>query len=364
MSFGVHLPKVLRELWLPLLVTCGGAAAALAVPAPREPQQRIEHSAAASAADAPTARPARHVLAPLPSSVLLGALLLAAGAVVFQLTRSRRRARALSAANRTLDLCMREAREGEASLRRLSEELEQRVRERTGQLEDTLAELEAFNFSVSHDLRSPIGAVLNFVAILEEEHCPQLPPAGRELVARIRGSAERAIELLEGLLKLSRAGRTALEIEDLDMAALAREAFAQARGSDAGEIELEVGPLPRARGDRALLGSVFVNLLGNAVKYTRTREKRRIVVSGTSAEGTHVYAVTDNGIGFDERFAAKLFRVFERLHASDRFEGAGIGLAIVSRIVQRHGGRVWAEGRPDGGASFFFSLPSAAGGVQ
>jgi light-regulated signal transduction histidine kinase (bacteriophytochrome) len=226
-------------------------------------------------------------------------------------------------------------------------------------LEDTLSELEAFNFSVSHDLRSPIGAVLNFVAILEEEHCPQLPPAGRELVTRIRGSAERAIELLEGLLKLSRAGRTALEIEELDMAALAREAFPQARGGDAGTIELEVGPLPRARGDRALIGSVFVNLLGNAVKYTRGREKRRIVVSGTTTEAVNVYAVADSGIGFDDRFAAKLFRAFERLHPSNRYEGTGIGLAVVARIVQRHGGRVWAEGQPDAGASFFFSLPAA-----
>jgi signal transduction histidine kinase len=296
-----------------------------------------------------------------PGLLFVAGLLLSAcaGVIGFQLMRSRRNARALSAANRALDVGMREARQGEASLRRLSEELEQRVRERTAMLEDTLSELEAFNFSVSHDLRSPIGAVLNFVAILEEEHCPQLPPAGRELVTRIRGSAERAIELLEGLLKLSRAGRTALEIEELDMAALAREAFPQARGGDAGTIELEVGPLPRARGDRALIGSVFVNLLGNAVKYTRGREKRRIVVSGTTTEAVNVYAVADSGIGFDDRFAAKLFRAFERLHPSNRYEGTGIGLAIVARIVQRHGGRVWAEGQPDAGASFFFSLPAA-----
>jgi signal transduction histidine kinase len=202
---------------------------------------------------------------------------------------------------------------------------------------------------------------LNFAAILEEEHCPQLPQEGREIVTRIRGSAERAIELLEGLLKLSRAGRTELELEDLDMAALARETFQQARAGDPGRIELEVGPLPPARGDRALIGSVLANLLGNAVKYTRGCEKRRIVVSGGAADGANVYTVSDSGIGFDERFADKLFRAFERLHPSDRYGGAGIGLAIVARIVQRHGGRVWAEGRTDAGASFFFTLPRAAG---
>jgi signal transduction histidine kinase len=332
MSFGVHLRKTLGALWLPALVALGGSAAVLAVP---------------------------NRFTPLRVAGVL--LALSAGVIVFQWTRSRRSAHSLAAANRALDRGMREAREGEASLRRLSEELEQRVRERTSQLEDTLSELEAFNFSVSHDLRSPLGAVLNFVAILEEEHCPQLPPGGREIVRRIRGSAERAIELLEGLLKLSRAGRTELELEDLDMAALARQAFPQARGGDAGRIELEVGVLPRAHGDHALIGSVLLNLLGNAVKYTRGCEKRRIVVSGVSADGANVYTVSDNGIGFDERFAAKLFRAFERLHPSDRYEGAGIGLAIVARIVQRHGGRVWAEGRPDAGASFFFTLPRARG---
>jgi len=222
-----------------------------------------------------------------------------------------------------------------------------------------MTELEAFNFSVSHDLRSPLGAVLNFVAILEEEHAPQLSPAGRDLVARIRGSAERAVGLLEGLLKLSRAGRAELEIETLDMSTLAREAFAQARGAgDEGEIELVICPLAAARGDRALVGSVFVNLLGNAVKYTRGREKRRIVVSGVSSgEAMNVYSVADNGVGFDDRHASKLFGAFERLHPSGQYEGAGIGLAIVARIIQRHGGRVWAEGRPEQGATFFFTLP-------
>lgn len=339
MTFGAHPLKLARELWLPLLVTIVGTAAAIAL------SNRYEHD-----------RPSHLLVA----GVLLSAC---AGVIVYQLRRSLEIARTLAAANQALDLGMREAREGEAAQRRSSEELEQRVRERTAQLEDTLRELEAFNFSVSHDLRSPIGAVLNFAAILEEEHCPHLPPAGRQLVTRIRSSAGRAIELLDGLLRLSRAGRAPLELESLDMAALAREAFAQARLSETGEIEFEVGRLPQARGDRAMICTVLVNLLANAVKYTRGREKRRIVVSGTTADGLEVYAVADNGVGFDERFAAKLFHAFERLHPSGRFEGAGMGLAVVARIVQRHGGRVWAEGRPDAGASFFFSLPPVPGGA-
>ena len=309
----------------------------------------------------PTEELAESMLTPFPDYLLVAGLLLsfALGVIVYQLQQARQRGRFLAAANRALDQGMREAREGEASLRRLSEELEGRVRSCTRQLQDTMTELEAFNFSVSHDLRSPLGAVLNFVAILEEEHAPQLSPAGRDLVARIRGSAERAVGLLEGLLKLSRAGRAELEIETLDMSTLAREAFAQARGAgDEGEIELVICPLAAARGDRALVGSVFVNLLGNAVKYTRGREKRRIVVSGVSSgEAMNVYSVADNGVGFDDRHASKLFGAFERLHPSGQYEGAGIGLAIVARIIQRHGGRVWAEGRPEQGATFFFTLP-------
>ena len=308
----------------------------------------------------PTDELAASLLTPFPAYLGVGGILLsfALGVIVYQLEQARQHGRFLLAANRALDLRMQQAREGEASLRRLSEELEQRVRSRTRRLEDTMTDLEAFNFSVSHDLRAPIGAVLNFVAILEEEHAPILSPAGRELVSRIRGSAERSIGLLEGLLKLSRAGRAELEIEPLDMAALAREAFAQAcggAGDDEG-LEFVVGSLPPAQGDRALIGSVFVNLLANAVKYTRGRGKRRIVVSGDSTETASVYSISDNGVGFDDRHASKLFGAFERLHPSDRFEGAGIGLAIVARIVQRHGGRVWAEGRPEQGATFFFSL--------
>jgi two-component system sensor kinase len=181
------------------------------------------------------------------------------------------------------------------------------------------------------------------------------------ILARIRRSATRATQLLQDLLELSRAGRAALALEPVDMAALCRETFTQVRvaeGVDEDEIELLVDPLPDAVGDRALLGAVLANLLSNAIKYSRGREKRRIRVTGRTERGETLYEVEDNGQGFDMRFADKLFGLFERLHASDEIEGTGVGLAMVARIVKRHGGRVWAQGRPTQGARFGFALPA------
>jgi len=330
-----HVSKRWADLWLPAAVAGLGAVGAVAL---------------------------RPLASGSERAFLAGGLLLAAaaGAIVFLLQLSRRQARMLAETRRALETRMLEAREAEASLRRLSEDLEQRVRSRTRLLESTMSDLEALNFSVSHDLRSPIGAVLNFVMILEEEHREQLDASGREILARIRASAERAIQLLEGLLRLSRAGRAELTVEPLDMTALAREAFAQAH--EEGEVEFVLRPLPPTRGDRALIGTVLVNLLGNAIKYTRGREKRHVEVSGFRNEAENVYAVSDDGVGFDARFASKLFGAFERLHPPGEFEGAGIGLAVVARIVLRHGGRVWAEGSPEQGATFFFSLPDGEEG--
>jgi light-regulated signal transduction histidine kinase (bacteriophytochrome) len=232
------------------------------------------------------------------------------------------------------------------------------VAARTEELEDVVAELEAFNYSVSHDLRSPLGAILNFTAILEEDHGEALGSEGGALLARIRRSAVRATSLLEDLLRLSRAGRDAACFERVDMEALARETFAQVCAARADiDVELVVEPLPEAIGDRSLLGEVFANLFGNALKYSRDVEKRRVAVTGRREADQNVYEVSDNGIGFEMRFAEKLFGLFERLHSVDEIEGTGVGLAIVARIVKRHGGRVWAEGHPGRGARFAFSIP-------
>jgi signal transduction histidine kinase len=297
----------------------------------------------------PTPELAAARLTPVPHYLLAAGVLLSLvlGLVVYQLRLILRQARFLATSNRALE--------------RRGSELESTVAERTEALEAAIEELETFNTSVSHDLRSPLGAILNFTAILEEDYPDRpLDEAGRELLARIRRSATRATGLLEDLLQMSRAGRAALSLEPVDMTALARESFALARaaeGEDADDVEFILEPLPEAVGDRTLLGEVFANLFGNALKYSRGRDKRRIAVAGGRDDDDCIYHVTDDGQGFDMRFADKLFRPFERLHNDDAIDGTGVGLAIVARIVKRHGGRTWAEGRPGEGARFSFTIP-------
>lgn len=290
-------------------------------------------------------------LTPIPHYLLgLGILLSTVMAVVaYQLRLIVRQSRFLSASNRALE--------------RRGAELESRVAERTEALEEAVLELEAFNYSVSHDLRSPLGAILNFTAILEEDYPGRpLDAEGVAMLARIRRSATRATALLEDLLQLSRAGRAALTFEPIEMSELARETFAQVRAAENdGDIEFVVDPLPEVSGDRTLLGDVFANLFSNALKYSRGCEKRRIMVSGRLEPGECIYEVADNGQGFDMRFADKVFGLFERLHSDDDIEGTGVGLAMVARIVKRHGGRVWAEGELGQGARFSFALPRKEG---
>lgn len=295
----------------------------------------------------PTAWFAAMRLSPVPHYLLAVGLVLsiALAVVAHQLRVTLRQSRFLAASNRALE--------------QRGLELESRVVERTGALEDAVSELEAFNYSVSHDLRSPLGAILNFATILNEDYRDRaLDAEGVAILERITRSAWRATDLLEDLLRLSRAGRSALTVEPVEMTTLARESFAQARAAEGEpEVEFLLDPLPDATGDRSLLGDVFVNLFGNALKYSRGREKRTISVRGRITNSECIYEVSDNGHGFDMRFVDKLFHVFERLHSDEAIEGTGVGLAMVSRIIKRHGGRVWAEGEPDVGASFFFTLP-------
>ncbi len=295
----------------------------------------------------PTAELAALRLTPVPHYLLAAALVLSLtlGVVTYLYRANLRQERSLEAANRVLS--------------DKGEELERRVSERTEALEDAMAELEAFNYSVSHDLRSPLSAILNFVAILEEDYRNRpLDDDGMEMLDRIQRSASRATDLLEGLLKLSRAGRAELVNERIDMTSVARETFAQTRAAESDpDVTLALDTLPDAMGDRSLLSDVFANLFSNAIKYSRGCRDRTIIVRGEVRGGECVYEVADNGHGFDMRFADKLFGLFERLHASDDVEGTGVGLAMVARVVKRHGGRTWAEGRPEEGARFFFSIP-------
>lgn len=253
----------------------------------------------------------------------------------------------------------REALERSArEIRALNAELERRVDERTAELTAKNAELEAFVHSIAHDLRAPLRAIDGFSGILEEEHAARLGDEGRRLLARVRGGARRMDRLLRDLVEYARAGSVGLRHERVDLAALARSAFDDVVPAETRESWcFRVGELPLVRGDAALLRVVLRQLLANAVKATAERPARCIEVRGRVEEGYVVCEVVDDGVGFDPVHTGRLFRVFERLQAGEGDDGTGIGLAIVRRIVERHGGSVRAEGRPGQGATFGFSLP-------
>ena len=240
-------------------------------------------------------------------------------------------------------------------VKRHADELETRVRERTAELRAANKELESFSYSVSHDLRSPLRAVDGYSRMLEEGQAARLDAEGLRLLGVVRREAARMGRLIDDLLEFSRFGRQQLAAAPVDMQALVREVAAQV-GAEYPAARIEVGELPAAFGDAALLRQVWVNLLGNALKYSAKVPAPRVAVSGAAREAGTEYEVSDNGAGFDMQYAGKLFAVFQRLHREDEFAGTGVGLAIVQRIVARHGGRVWAEGKPDEGARFGFSL--------
>ncbi|HXC49307.1 MAG TPA: ATP-binding protein [Candidatus Limnocylindrales bacterium] len=247
----------------------------------------------------------------------------------------------------------------EEALQSLNVELEEKVRQRTEDLEIAVGELEAFSYSVSHDLRAPLRAMNGFVETLVEDVGERLSDDERELLGRIERAAGRMDHIINDLLTLSRAGNDRIEKEVVNLAEVARSIIEELRSVSPGrKIEWEIGNGLLAWGDAGLLRLVVQNLLGNAFKYTETRPEAHIAIGVHQRAGDSVsYFVRDNGIGFDPKQTGQLFRPFSRLHRSDQFEGSGIGLATVERIVRRHGGSVSAEGRLGEGATFLFRLP-------
>ena len=244
-----------------------------------------------------------------------------------------------------------------AQIETLNRTLEERVTVRTAELETANKELEAFSYSVSHDLRAPLRAVDGFSQAVLEDYGAQLPEDGQRYLQTIRNGAQRMGALIDDLLTFSRLSRAALTRQNVSTTALVNEAAQELREQFAGrEIDFKVTSLPDCEGDPALLKQVWINLLSNALKYTRKRERALIEIGSRLENGEDVYYIRDNGTGFDMRYADKLFGVFQRLHRVEDFEGTGVGLAIVQRVVHRHGGRIWAQAEVERGAEFCFTL--------
>jgi light-regulated signal transduction histidine kinase (bacteriophytochrome) len=251
-----------------------------------------------------------------------------------------------------------ERRKSEAEIQRLNRELQNKVNELTA----VNKELSTFNYSVSHDLRGPLIAIDGFVRVLTEETSYGAQGENRKYLSVIKKNTRTMLQTIDDLLLFTRLSRSELEKQEFDIGMETQSVFRELHSdSDPHKIEFVVNELPRALGDHAMLRQVLLNLLSNAIKFTRFTESAHIEVGGTSDKTNCLYYVRDNGVGFSMTDVHRLFEVFQRLHSSSLYEGSGVGLAIAHRIIERHGGRMWAESSPNNGATFYFTLPRASG---
>jgi len=230
---------------------------------------------------------------------------------------------------------------------------------RTRELEDANKELESFSYSVSHDLREPLRAIDGFTRILDEDYRDKLDEEGQRILNTILKGTDKMGRLISDLLSFSRVSRQYMSESTVEMRKLAETVCDELKATSGNEREIEcrVAKLPDAVGDTAMMRQVFTNLVSNAFKFTRPREKAIIEIGASISGKENTYYVKDNGVGFNDQYAHKLFNMFQRLHTQEQFEGTGVGLAIVQRIIQRQGGRVWAESKLGEGATFYFALP-------
>lgn len=294
------------------------------------------------------------------NGIAFAILAAAFGALLYMQDQRSRLAWRLRVANENLEAGIQQRtqdlRTANAELESLNATLEHRVAERTADLED-------FSYSVSHDLRAPLRAIDGYSLMLQEDHGTVLDSEGKRLIEQVRGYVQRMGTLIDDLLRLSRLGRQSLSCVQLNMSGMVTDVWRDVLRDDpyaaASSPELQLRPLPETYGDPALLRQVWINLLSNAVKYSSRAAHPTVVIDGRIEGGAAIYSIADNGAGFDMAHAGKLFGVFQRLHSYEEFSGTGVGLAIVNRIVKRHGGRVWADSAINSGATFYFSLPLA-----
>ncbi|MBW4052971.1 MAG: response regulator [Proteobacteria bacterium] len=250
-------------------------------------------------------------------------------------------------------------------LRRENAALLERLSQRTVELETANRdlrvanrELEAFSDSVSHDLRAPLRMIDGLLGVVQEDFGADVSPDARQHIEAVAAQATRMGALIEDLLRLSRVGREPLQKRSVDMRTLVQEVVGELHAAEAARsLEITVGELPAVQADPSLLRQVWVNLVANALKFTRRRADARIEIGGATRAGDKLYSIRDNGAGFDSRRAERLFGIFQRLHSATEFEGTGVGLSIARRIIERHGGSIWAQSEPDRGAEFHFTLP-------